>query len=382
MNTIENNVNPALHSPVPRCSHDWQPVEGWQARYQCTRCYVLGRKLRVLTIHRQGGPIGRPGGQPVPLPLQVARRAVPRPRRRVLRRNAPLRRARLRRAHARRPGFASPPLIQRTKGQAHAPRHTFLLDEAISDDDFMPDMSETVDAIRTTTDRSRSGARRAPPASSPSVRSAAVEALRSLRPSSSSCAVSSRRSRSCASGTPSAGEDTQDAEGTQGAWDRVSEAPRTAARLTTHTSCRTPTGAAWRWRRPGTRRSPRPPLPRPSSVPSRAARRRRPDRPRASVVVLALPSSTVVVVNVAAQPFLAAHAVADGVKPAGVLVAPGTSQPSGMIGSESPWKMMIGLWPVMHELRSWCRSSAARRRGCPAACRRPGGRRTRPSRSP
>jgi hypothetical protein len=62
MNTIENNVIP-LFTPS-RCSHDWQPVEGWQARYQCTRCYVLGRKLRVLTIHRQGGPIGRPGVSP------------------------------------------------------------------------------------------------------------------------------------------------------------------------------------------------------------------------------------------------------------------------------------------------------------------------------
>jgi HEAT repeat protein len=61
----------------------------------------------------------------------------------------------------------------------------FLLDEAISDDDFMPDMSETVDAIRTTTDRFALGALaellRHP---HPSVRSAAVEALRSLRPSS------------------------------------------------------------------------------------------------------------------------------------------------------------------------------------------------------
>ncbi|MGD0525072.1 MAG: hypothetical protein ABSE49_08005 [Polyangiaceae bacterium] len=60
MDTIANdNVTPLL--TPSRCPHEWQPVEGWQARYQCTLCHALGRKLRVLTLHKFGGPIGRPG---------------------------------------------------------------------------------------------------------------------------------------------------------------------------------------------------------------------------------------------------------------------------------------------------------------------------------
>jgi HEAT repeat protein len=61
----------------------------------------------------------------------------------------------------------------------------FLLDDAFCDDDLMPDVSETVDAIRTTNDPLALGALadllQHP---HPSVRAAAVEALRGLRPSS------------------------------------------------------------------------------------------------------------------------------------------------------------------------------------------------------
>jgi HEAT repeat protein len=61
----------------------------------------------------------------------------------------------------------------------------FLLDEGFADDDFMPDMSATVDAIRTTTDPYALGAlAELLEHSHPSVRAAAVEALRALHPSS------------------------------------------------------------------------------------------------------------------------------------------------------------------------------------------------------
>jgi hypothetical protein len=26
------------------CAHDWQPIEGWYARYRCARCRVIGYK--------------------------------------------------------------------------------------------------------------------------------------------------------------------------------------------------------------------------------------------------------------------------------------------------------------------------------------------------
>jgi hypothetical protein len=59
MDPIENNVTP-LFTPS-RCPHDWQPVEGWRARYQCSLCEAIGRKRRVLTMDRVGGPLGGPG---------------------------------------------------------------------------------------------------------------------------------------------------------------------------------------------------------------------------------------------------------------------------------------------------------------------------------
>ena len=58
-NPTENNVTP-LFTPS-RCPHDWQPVEGWRARYQCSLCGAIGRKRRVLTMLRAGGPLGDAG---------------------------------------------------------------------------------------------------------------------------------------------------------------------------------------------------------------------------------------------------------------------------------------------------------------------------------
>jgi len=33
------------------CEHDWQPIEGWYARYRCARCRVIGYKPGA--VHRQ-----------------------------------------------------------------------------------------------------------------------------------------------------------------------------------------------------------------------------------------------------------------------------------------------------------------------------------------
>ncbi len=51
------------------------------------------------------------------------------------------------------------------------------------------------------------------------------------------------------------------------------------------------------------------------------------------------------------QPFFLAHSEADGGKPATALPF-GSSQPSEITASAVPWKMMIGIGPVLHPARS------------------------------
>ena len=34
--------------PDPACAHDWQPIDGWYARYRCTRCLAIGCKFGVV----------------------------------------------------------------------------------------------------------------------------------------------------------------------------------------------------------------------------------------------------------------------------------------------------------------------------------------------
>jgi hypothetical protein len=34
--------------PDHACAHDWQPIDGWYARYRCTVCHVLGCKFGVV----------------------------------------------------------------------------------------------------------------------------------------------------------------------------------------------------------------------------------------------------------------------------------------------------------------------------------------------
>lgn len=39
---METTNSPAL------CAHDWQPIDGWYARYRCARCHVIGCKFGVV----------------------------------------------------------------------------------------------------------------------------------------------------------------------------------------------------------------------------------------------------------------------------------------------------------------------------------------------
>src|SRR5260221_14564561 len=39
-------------------THDWQPIDGWTARYRCWQCGVIAYKPRVVTILVDGGPYG------------------------------------------------------------------------------------------------------------------------------------------------------------------------------------------------------------------------------------------------------------------------------------------------------------------------------------
>jgi hypothetical protein len=32
----------------PACTHDWQPIPGWYARYRCTLCHAIGCKFGVV----------------------------------------------------------------------------------------------------------------------------------------------------------------------------------------------------------------------------------------------------------------------------------------------------------------------------------------------
>jgi hypothetical protein len=36
------------------CTHDWQPIPGWYARYRCTHCSVLGCKFGVVVAPHGG----------------------------------------------------------------------------------------------------------------------------------------------------------------------------------------------------------------------------------------------------------------------------------------------------------------------------------------
>jgi hypothetical protein len=36
------------------CAHDWQPIDGWYARYRCTRCRVIGCKFGVVVAPHGG----------------------------------------------------------------------------------------------------------------------------------------------------------------------------------------------------------------------------------------------------------------------------------------------------------------------------------------
>jgi hypothetical protein len=38
--------------------HDWQPINGWTARYRCKGCRVVGYRPRIVTLHVAGGPYG------------------------------------------------------------------------------------------------------------------------------------------------------------------------------------------------------------------------------------------------------------------------------------------------------------------------------------
>jgi hypothetical protein len=42
------------------CNHDWQPVEGWYARYRCSVCRVLGCKFGVIDSDRAGSTVIEP----------------------------------------------------------------------------------------------------------------------------------------------------------------------------------------------------------------------------------------------------------------------------------------------------------------------------------
>lgn len=64
MNTIENTI--ANDNVIPlftpsRCPHDWEPIEGWRARYHCHLCGSIGRKERLVLPPRTDGSKGRPG---------------------------------------------------------------------------------------------------------------------------------------------------------------------------------------------------------------------------------------------------------------------------------------------------------------------------------
>jgi hypothetical protein len=39
--------------------HDWQPIDGWCARYRCKECRIVGYRPRVVTLGVEGGPFGR-----------------------------------------------------------------------------------------------------------------------------------------------------------------------------------------------------------------------------------------------------------------------------------------------------------------------------------
>lgn len=58
------------------CTHDWQPIPNWYARYRCTLCHVIGCKLGVVQaryVQRSNGIVpyrcgARPGGEKCPEP--------------------------------------------------------------------------------------------------------------------------------------------------------------------------------------------------------------------------------------------------------------------------------------------------------------------------
>jgi hypothetical protein len=57
------------------CSHDWQPIDGWCARYRCAPCNVIGCKLGVVEPWRRTGMAIEPyrcespcGGEPCDQP--------------------------------------------------------------------------------------------------------------------------------------------------------------------------------------------------------------------------------------------------------------------------------------------------------------------------
>jgi hypothetical protein len=38
--------------------HNWQPIDGWRARYRCRDCRAVGYKPRLVTMDVEGGPYG------------------------------------------------------------------------------------------------------------------------------------------------------------------------------------------------------------------------------------------------------------------------------------------------------------------------------------